>query len=368
MLPLEDPWAAPEALRGRAVLLAMSGGVDSSTAAVFLQERGARVVGLTMKNFCWSEAGAGDTSCCSAGHLRDAERVCERLGIPHHLLDASADFGARVLDRFVAEYGAGHTPNPCVDCNRDVRFPHLLAAARALGCDLVATGHYARLGRDAEGRVFVRRARDGTKDQSYFLHGVGAACLAETVFPLGDLTKEDVRRRARAADLPVAEKPDSQEVCFLPDGDRVRFLAERDALRPGRFLDLSGHDLGAHPGVGAFTIGQRRGLGVAVGRPLFVQRVDAATATVVLGDEASLWSRGLDADGFTLRVPAGAPDLAVQVRHRHPPVGLAALDADGERARLLFTAPERAVAPGQAAVVYAGDVVVGGGRIVAALP
>jgi tRNA-specific 2-thiouridylase len=368
MLPLADPWAAPAALRGRAVLLAMSGGVDSSTAALLLQERGARVVGLTMKNFCWSEAGAGDSSCCSVGHLQDAERVCRRLGIRHHLLDTSADFGARVLDRFVDEYRAGRTPNPCVDCNRDVRFPHLLQAARTLGCDLVATGHYARLGCDMQGRAYVRRARDAAKDQSYFLHGVDAACLARTVFPLGDMTKQEVRARARAARLPVAEKPDSQEICFLPDGDRVRFLAARQALRPGRLLDLGGRDLGGHPGVGAFTVGQRRGLGVAAGRPLFVQRVDAATGTVVLGDEASLLCGGLEADGFVLRVPAGEPDLAVQVRHRHPPVGIAALHLDGARARIRFAAPERAVAPGQAAVVFAGDAVAGGGRIVAALP
>jgi tRNA-specific 2-thiouridylase len=368
MWKLDDPWDAAEALRGRNVLVAMSGGVDSSVAALVLQRRGARVIGLTMKNFCYSEAGAGARSCCSTAHMVDARGVCDALGVPHHVVDTSAAFGRAVMDRFVAEYRAGRTPNPCVDCNRSVRFPRLIDAARELGADLVATGHYARIGRDASGSFFIRRAHSQAKDQSYFLHGVPERCLERTVFPLGDLEKEVVRALAHEAGLPVAEKPESQEICFLPDGDRASFLAERDALEPGPIVDFEGRELGRHAGIGLFTIGQRRGLGLATGRPLYVHHIEPETQSVVLAEGAALESGGLEADSFWLRVDAGRPDLTVQVRYRHPGAPVASLEVEGARARLRFASPERAVAPGQAAVLYAGDAVVGGGRIVATFP
>jgi len=366
MVNLFDPWADPAALRGRRVLLAMSGGVDSSVAAVLLQRAGAEVVGLTMKNFCWSEADTTAKSCCSLDHQQDARQVCDRLGFTHYVLDVTRDFGQRVMDRFVAEYDAGRTPNPCVDCNQSVRFPQLLVQADRLDCELVATGHYVRLGRSRDGRTFFRRARDTAKDQSYFLHGVAAEARARCVFPLGELVKDEVRAEARAAGLAVAAKPESQEVCFLADGKRAAFLAERATPRPGIVVDAVGRKLGTHAGIGSFTIGQRRGIGVAASQPLYVTAIDAATATVVVGEEAALYARGLDADGFWLDVDTASPHLAVQVRYRHPAVAIAAIAVEKAHATIHFAAPERAVAPGQAAVLYDGDAVVGGGRIVAA--
>jgi tRNA-specific 2-thiouridylase len=364
MLALHDPWAHPDALRDRGVLLAMSGGVDSSAAAVWLLQRGARVVGLTMKNFCWSDAGSGPTSCCSVSHLNDARRVCDALGIEHLLADTSALFGPRVIDAFVSEYEHGRTPNPCVECNQHVRFPELVRRARALGLELVATGHYARIGHTADGRAFVRRGADASKDQSYFLHGVGTAARAHTVFPLGDLDKPAARALARGAGLPVADKPESQEICFLPDGDRAGFLAARTVRRPGRIVDLDGRLVGQHDGIGAFTVGQRRGLGTGGGgAPLYVHHIEPDTATVVVGDADSILAHEIELDQFWL--DAEVDDLVVQVRHRHPPVVVEALvrDADRARVRLRLARAERGVAPGQAAVLYAGDAVVGGGRI-----
>jgi tRNA-specific 2-thiouridylase len=358
---LEDPWEQP--LTGRTVLLAMSGGVDSSAAAVLLQERGARVLGLTMKNFCYSDVEGAERSCCSLTHLMDARRVCDGLGIEHYLLDTTASFGRLVMDRFVEEYDAGRTPNPCVDCNQSVRFPLLLARARQLGADFIATGHYARAARDDAGRSFVRRGADAQKDQSYFLHGVPHACLERTLFPLGGLRKAHVRAVARRAGLPVAEKRESQEICFLPDGGRDAFLRQRGHAVAGRIRHLDGRDLGAHAGIGAFTVGQRHGLGVALGAPLYVHHIDAASHSVVVGGAENLDCDGVELDRFWSR--SGSGPLQVQLRHRADPAPVRALGQDGPRARIDFERPQRAVAPGQAAVLYDGDLVVGGGRIIA---
>ena len=365
MLPLQDPWAHPDALRGRRVLLAMSGGVDSSAAATVLQSRGAHVTGVTMKNFCYSEAGAGATSCCSVTHLTDARRVSDQLGIEHHVVDTSKLFEPLVMDRFVAEYEAGRTPNPCVDCNRDVRFPELLRLAALLDTELVATGHYARVGRDASGEHFVRRAAYLPKDQSYFLHGITAECLARTVFPLGDSDKEAARAAAREAHLPVADKPESQEVCFIPDGDRAAFLAARSTPRPGRVADLDGRTVGQHGGIGHFTVGQRRGLGLGGGRTWYVHHIEPATQTVVVADAEALRIDCLELDAFWLRVDAARDDIQAQLRYRHAPTPVGSIEVTPAGARLRLSAPVSGVAPGQAAVLYVDDAVVGGGRIVA---
>ncbi len=367
MLIASDPWAERE-LRGCTVLLAMSGGVDSSAAAVLLQQRGARVLGITMKNFCYSNVGSdGDSSCCSLAHVLDARRVCETLGIEHFLLDVTQAFGARVIDRFVEEYDAGRTPNPCVDCNGTVRFPVLLERARELGAEFVATGHYARIAHTADGRSFLRRGADSAKDQSYFLHGVPHECLERTLFPLGDRVKREVRAVAAAAGLDVATKSDSQEICFLPRGNRREFLEKHGSARAGAVVDLEGRALAAHDGIGNFTVGQRRGLQFAAGKPLYVHHIEARTHTVVVGPDESLWSDGVILDSFWFRGDAVAADLSVQLRSRSAPVLLRSMEFDTGAVRLQFATPERAVAPGQAGVVYDGDVVVGGGRIVAAM-
>jgi len=359
-----DPWGAADALRGRTVLLAMSGGVDSSAAAVLLQQRGARVLGVTMKNFCWSDVeDAGNISCCSVRHTMDAQRVCQALGIAHHLLDSSRPFRARVIDRFVSEYESGRTPNPCVDCNSTVRFPLLLQQAAQLGADLVATGHYARVARDADGRFFLQRGCDDAKDQTYFLQGVPEECLARTVFPLGTLHKDAVRRVAREAGLEIAEKAESQEICFLPEGGRDAFLAEHGQPQPGELRTLDGEVLGTHAGIGNFTVGQRRGLNVALGRPMYVHHIDAASHTVVVGDEESLACRGVVLEAAWLRGAPRPEQCRVQVRYRSRPVAVSTWVRQDERLTLHFAEPVRAVAPGQTAVLYDGDLVVGGGRI-----
>lgn len=357
---LADPWTEP--LHGRTVLLAMSGGVDSSVAAVVLQRRGARVLGLTMKNFCYSDVDGADRSCCSLTHLMDARRVCEALDIEHYLLDTTMPFGRLVMDRFVEEYDAGRTPNPCVDCNQWVRFPLLLDRAQQLGADFVASGHYARTARGEDGNHYIRRGADARKDQSYFLYGVPQACVSRTLFPLGDLQKEAVRRIAHEAALPVATKRDSQEICFLPDGGRDEFLRQRGRGVPGRIRHADGRVLGNHDGIGGFTVGQRHGLQVAVGEPLYVHRIEPDTHTVVVGDRDHLSTTRVVLEPYWIRHD-NPTQLAVQVRYRSKPAQLRAFRENGSEAHLEFAAPLQAVAPGQAAVFYAGDVVVGGGRI-----
>lgn len=369
MFTLRDPWAESRDLRGRTVLLAMSGGVDSSAAAVLLLERGARVLGLTMKNFCYSDVESReDSSCCSLSQMLDARRVCESLGMEHYLLDTTREFGEQVMERFVDEYEAGRTPNPCVDCNQSVRFPLLLHRARELGADWLATGHYARIGIDTEGRRFVRRGTDPAKDQSYFLHGVSVACLEHTLFPLGDLHKQAVRAVARRAGLAVADKSESQEICFLPDGDRREFLQRHGSPKRGDVVNLQGEKLAEHDGIGGFTVGQRRGLQVAAGHPLYVHHIEPHSHRVVVGEENSLWCGGVEVDGFWSRGELPPTRLYVQLRFRSTAAPLRALKIRDGVARLEFATAQRAVAPGQAAVLYDGDTIVGGGRIVASLP
>ncbi|HEU4395114.1 MAG TPA: tRNA 2-thiouridine(34) synthase MnmA [Planctomycetota bacterium] len=363
---------------GVKVLVCMSGGVDSSVAAALLRRDGHEVVGLFLRGAGGKGAPAPapgprrlPRGCCSAEDAADAARVADRLGIPFYASDFSDAFEG-LVDAFVADYLRGRTPNPCVLCNRDLKFGKALAMARALGCDRVATGHYADAG-PRDGRAGLRRARDAAKDQSYVLFPLSQDALGAALFPLGGLEKPAVRAVARDLGLPVADKPESQDLCFVPEGDYRAVLRARvgTALRPGNFEDRDGRVLGTHDGAGLFTVGQRRGLGIAAGgRPRFVTRIDADSGTVVLGEPGDLDARCVIAGGWNpVSAPAPGPgdpplDGAAKVRRGHAPQAARATGLGGGRVRIEFREPVRAPAPGQAAVLYDGEGwVLGGGWI-----
>ncbi len=336
------------------VMVAMSGGVDSSVAAALLRDAGHDVTGVTLK--LWG--GASDSGCCSAADVEDARRVAAQLGVPHYVFNFTDDFDARVIAPYVDAYAGGHTPNPCVDCNRSIKFGRLLERADALGFDAVATGHHARVQRDAAGRWRLRRGRDAAKDQSYVLYMLGQTELRRTLLPVGELTKARVREHAAKLGLRTAAKPDSMDVCFITRGDRQRFVAERTGARPGAVIDRSGAVLGAHDGVTRFTIGQRRGVGVATGERKYVVDLDASTATVVLGDRKDLLRDGVEVRDlrFVGDVPHPHARLDVQVRAHGTPVP-GRLDGNAVR----FDRPQPRVAPGQVIALYDADTLLGGG-------
>jgi tRNA-specific 2-thiouridylase len=346
------------------VLVAMSGGVDSSVAAALLVSQGHEVLGVSMRVHDFSDRARG-RSCCAPDDLEDARAAARVLGIPFYVANVEEHFGRAVVDRFVDDYLAGTTPNPCVACNSEVKFDWLLRRARALGAQL-ATGHYARKER-RDGRWALLEGADPAKDQSYFLHGLGQEELAEVLFPVGHLEKARVREIATAAGLPTAAKAESQEICFVPDGDAARFVELRrpGAARAGEVVSTAGERLGRHAGIHRFTVGQRRGLGVAAPEPRYVVRLEPEAARVVVGtsDEASRRSFGVvDPSWVAGRAPDGPRRLRVKVRHRHEGVP-GEVRPSPEGAGVELEAPVRGVAPGQAAVFYDGDEVVGGGRI-----
>ena len=353
------------------VAVAMSGGVDSSVAALMLRDEGHEVVGLSMQLWDHSAESGRSGRCCTLDDLSDARRVAWALSIPHYVLNLEDDFRRDVVRPFVAEYLAGRTPIPCAACNAKVKFATLWEEARQIGCDAVASGHYVRTARDGHGRVRLRKAADAEKDQSYFLWNLTPEQLSVARFPVGELTKREVRERARRANLPTADKEESQEICFVPPGSRAGDFVARHAAALGlslpaaapRVEDASGRPLGAHSGHFRYTIGQRRGLGVAATERLYVLRVEAANNRVVVGPANALETR--EARIESVRWLAGRREApfraAARVRHRAAEAPCTVHPGPDETARVVFDAPVRAVAPGQSCVLYDEDVVVGGG-------
>ncbi|HEX6559506.1 MAG TPA: tRNA 2-thiouridine(34) synthase MnmA [Longimicrobiales bacterium] len=354
------------------VVVAMSGGVDSSLAAALLVEQGERVIGVTMKTFCYSGNVGPTRTCCGLEGIMDARRVADKLGIPHYVFDMEEAFTASVIDDFVSEYVSGRTPNPCVRCNSNTKIPDLLRRARGFGADTIATGHYARILRtDASTTpVALARALDLNKDQSYFLWGVPADVLPHLRFPVGELSKPEVRARARSLGLVTADKPESQEICFVPSGDYAQFLAGRvgaghASLTPGRMITSSGDVVGEHTGYARYTVGQRKGLGGGRGRALYVLGVNASSNEVVVGGEDELFRNDVVIGDLNWlnEVPRVGEELRVQIRHRARAVRATVRSIDTATIALDLIEAQRAVTPGQSGVLYRDDIVVGGGRI-----
>lgn len=342
----------------------MSGGVDSSVAAAVMRNEGHDVIGVTMKMWKGPSGEAPTAGCCTVSDAEDARRVAAQLDIPYYVLDYTEEFMGGVVDHFVADYVTGRTPNPCVECNRTVKFTRLVDHARDLECDVVVTGHYARNEHDG-GRWRLRRGVDAAKDQSYVLSMLGQAQLAGIRFPVGALTKAETREIARGLGLRTAAKKESQDICFVGDRDYRSFLADHGvADRPGPIVDRDGSVLGEHDGITNFTIGQRRGLGVAVGEPRFVTAVDAGTATVTVGRRHDLAVQELDIERLSwVDLPRPGP-MTVQYR-AHGAAVAADLTAAGAGAVVRFRSPQEAVAAGQTVAFYDGDEVLGGGIIAA---
>jgi len=365
------------------IAVAMSGGVDSSTVAAMLRAEGHNVIGLTMQ--LWNQRRLAGREgmpesvqgrCCSLDDVYDARRVAEHIGIPYYVVNHEERFEREVVRPFVAEYLSGRTPIPCSLCNNHLKFDQLLVVARQIGAERVATGHYARVAYDeVRGRWLLARPADKSKDQTYFLFGLTQDQLSRTLFPLGDMTKPQVRELAREHGLALAEKPDSQEICFVPGGDYKRFidayLADQgESLSlpdtAGELVTTNGEVIGEHRGIHNFTVGQRKGLGVATGSPLYVIQISGADKQVIVGAEENLYSRTLRARRVNL---ISVDDLrepmrvTVKIRHRHEPAAAVIERIGGDEILATFDEPQRAITPGQAAVFYDGDVVVGGGWI-----
>jgi tRNA-specific 2-thiouridylase len=352
------------------VLVGMSGGVDSSVAAALLVEAGYQVTGITFNVWPEGDATAAverEDACCALGAVEDARRVCARLGMPHYVVNLRETFHRQVIQNFVDEYQQGRTPNPCVRCNQFIKFDALLAKAEALGADYVATGHYARVAQLESGRWALRKAADARKDQSYVLYVMPQERLARTLFPLGNLQKDETRRLAQELGLHVAGKPESQEICFVPTRNYRDFLRKEHpaAARPGPIVDGDGQTVGRHEGVAFYTIGQRKGLGIAARDPLFVTGLHHETNTVVVGaGEALFQPEAYVAQTKWVAIEALNHPLRVTVKARYKADEVpATIEPNGDGVRVVFDQPQRAVTPGQTIVFYQGDVVIGGGTL-----
>ncbi len=355
------------------ILVAMSGGLDSTMAALLLHNQGYEVIGVTMKTFDYATSGGSkkETGCCNLDTINDARAVAVQNGFAHYILDIKEEFGEMVINDFVDEYLAGRTPNPCVLCNTHIKWDALLKKADALGCEFIATGHYARKG-ELNGRHFVRKAVDANKDQSYVLWGLAQDAIRRSIFPLGQMVKPDVRQMAVEAGYnEVANKPESYEICFVPDNDYRGFLKRRvtgleDKVAGGNFTDTYGNVLGTHEGYPFYTIGQRRGLGVALGKPMFVTEIIPATNTVVLGEEDALDRSEMFVHKLTMQKYATIENgLEALTKIRYKDKGAMATLQNSSYDKLLvqFAGRVQGIAPGQSAVFYEGDEVIGGGRI-----
>ena len=352
-------------------LIGMSGGVDSSVAALLMLEKGFACIGATMRLYGGdSVSPEGSKTCCSLDDVEDARAVAHRLGIRHYVFNFTEEFRRQVMDKFVDTYYEGGTPNPCIDCNRYLKVGKLLQRAEELGCDTVVSGHYARVERDPDsGRYLLKRAADRAKDQTYFLACLTQEQLSRIQFPLGGLTKEEVRRIAEAHGFVNARKHDSQDICFVPGGDYTAFLTEYTGkpLEPGDFLNQQGQIVGRHRGTVCYTIGQRKGLGISLGEPAYVTGKDMAAGTVTVGPNEALFSRELWAKDWVffpfeeLKEPMA---VTAKIRHSQFDQPATVYPEENGLARVVFDEPQRAISPGQAVVLYQGDTVIGGGTIV----
>ncbi|UCD55750.1 MAG: tRNA 2-thiouridine(34) synthase MnmA [Candidatus Omnitrophota bacterium] len=345
------------------ILVAMSGGVDSSVASLLLKRNNFDVTGVTM---CFgNEDEATDVRkprCCGSRAIEDARRVCHKLDIPHYVMDFSKDLRKHVINKFVSEYSKGRTPNPCIECNRYLKFAILLGKAQAMGFDFLATGHYARI-EAKEQNFLLKRAKDKAKDQAYFLYPIKKHSLKCIMFPLGDLTKKEVRKIANDAGLPVARKPESQDICFIREKNYHMFLLERiKGTAPGRIVDTKGNFLGKHRGVIFYTIGQRKGLGISSKRPLYVVSTDAKNNKIIVGEEKDLKAKGFMASDVNILVEKLPRTAFAKIRYADKEAKCN-ISIKGKKLKIMFKKRESAITPGQSVVLYGGDTILGGGII-----